>query len=102
MKHGKKMSEEKITKKLEITISGRVQGVGFRYFVLQNAIELGIKGYVRNTYNEKVEVVAVAEKSAMENFLLELRKGPRMSIVENMEIVELAAASNYENFRIKQ
>ena len=97
----KKMGKEDNLKKLEITISGRVQGVGFRYFVLQNAIGLGIKGYVRNTYNEKVQVVAIAENTTMENFLMELRKGPRMSVVENLEIVELASAGDYENFRIK-
>ncbi len=95
------MSKEKKIKKLEITISGRVQGVGFRYFTLQKAIAIGIKGYVRNTYEGKVEVVAIAENTAMEYFLMELRKGPRMSIVENLEIVELAATADYENFRIK-
>ena len=95
------MSEEKIIKKLKIFVSGRVQGVGFRYFTLQKAIALGIKGYVRNTYNEKVEVVAIVEYTAMETFLKELRKGPRMSLVENLEIVELASTGNYSDFRIK-
>ena len=97
----KKMGKEDNLKKLEITISGRVQGVGFRYFVLQNAVEFGVKGYVRNTYEGKVEVIAIAEDIIMENFIMELRKGPRMSVVDNMKIVELAAAGNYESFRIK-
>ncbi len=101
LKHGKKMDKEYIIKKLEITVSGRVQGVGFRYFTLQKAIALDIKGYVRNTYEGKVEVVAIAENTAMNNFVMELRKGPRMSVVENIEIVELAAAGNYENFSIE-
>ena len=95
------MNEEKIIKKLEIVISGRVQGVGFRYFTLQKAIALNIKGYVRNTYEGKVEVVAIAEKTAINNFVMELHKGPRMSVVENIEIVELTTVGNYKNFRIE-
>jgi acylphosphatase len=101
LKLGKKMDKEDKIKKLEITVSGRVQGIGFRYFTLQKAIAYGIMGYVRNTYDGKVEVVAIAENTAMENFVIELRNGPRMSVVENMEIVEMATVGNYENFRIK-
>ena len=88
-------------RKIEILISGRVQGVSFRFFTLQKAIALGIKGYVQNTYEGKVKVIAVGDIDAMDIFLSELHNGPRMSNVERLEIVELASTAIYENFRIK-
>ncbi len=88
-------------KKLEIIISGRVQGVGFRYFTVQQAQEFNILGNVRNSYDGKVRVIAVGTEENMEMFLRELQNGPRMGNVENMKITELTAVQNFTKFRIE-
>ena len=70
-------------------VSGRVQGVGFRYFVLRQAQLLGLAGWVRNLYSGQVEVRAtgsVAHQAALEQLL---RKGPRFSNVTNVEKSEI-------------
>ncbi len=95
------MNKEKRVKKFEILVSGRVQGVGFRYYTLQRAIAHGIKGYVQNTFEGKVKIVAIAENTIVENFLQDIQRGPRMSIVENLDIVELVTTRNYKDFRIQ-
>jgi acylphosphatase len=87
-------------KKLEIIISGRVQGVGFRYFTVRQAQEFNIIGNVRNSYDGKVRVIAVGSKENMELFLEKLRQGSRMASVENMNITDLAAVQDFTNFRI--
>lgn len=96
-----KRNEEKLIRKLEIIVSGRVQGVGFRYFTLHKAISLSIRGYVKNTWDGKVKIVAVGDNVEIDIFLQELRQGPPMSVVENIEINELVSTGNHENFRIK-
>lgn len=88
-------------KKLEIIISGLVQGVGFRYFTVRLAQEYNILGNVRNTYDEKVRLIAIGNDENMDLFLQELRNGPRMARVEDMKITELAVTQNFTNFRIE-
>jgi acylphosphatase len=71
-------------------ISGRVQGVGYRYFALRQAERYGISGYVRNLDDGRVEVLAQGEEADVTAFLDALRQGPpaaRVSVVEQ-EIVE--------------
>jgi len=71
-------------------VTGRVQGVGFRYFARESALILGIKGYVKNCYNGTVEVVANGTEQALDLFEEKLKQGPSYSLVENIytEIVE--------------
>jgi acylphosphatase len=77
-------------------IRGRVQGVGFRWFVHREAAELGLRGWVRNTDSGEVEVVVAGEPAALDELRLELRKGSRGSrvdaVIEN-ELAESEAAS---------
>ncbi|MDO9578703.1 MAG: acylphosphatase [Candidatus Cloacimonadales bacterium] len=88
-------------RKLEIVISGRVQGVGFRYFTVRLAQEYNILGNVQNSYDGKVRVVAVGSEKNLELFLQELRHGPRLALVEDMKITELSAVHDFNNFRIE-
>jgi len=72
-------------RKLIVRISGRVQGVGYRYFVLHRAQSLELAGYVRNLRDGRVEVVAEGEEQALKTILEELKEGPAGAIVEKME-----------------
>jgi acylphosphatase len=58
------------------TLTGRVQGVGFRWFVLNNAQSLGIRGWVANTWDGAVEVVGMASPETLDRFAELLAKGP--------------------------
>ena len=66
-------------------ISGRVQGVGFRWFVLRQAEQLEIRGWARNLPDGRVEVVAVGDPTAIERLEAVLAQGPRMSRVDGIE-----------------
>jgi acylphosphatase len=62
-------------------ISGRVQGVGFRFFAQRAAAELGLSGYVRNLDDGRVEVYAVGEPEQLEQLSQRLARGPRLAQV---------------------
>jgi acylphosphatase len=72
--------------RLHAYISGRVQGVAFRFFAQHEARVLGLTGWGRNLYDGRVEVVAEGERERLEQFLAELKKGPRLARVEKVEI----------------
>ena len=66
-------------------IHGRVQGVGYRYFVERNAAELGLEGYARNLDDGSVEVYAAGPKENIEKLAGLLRVGPRWADVRGVE-----------------
>jgi acylphosphatase len=68
------------------SLKGRVQGVGFRYFTLLTANELGIKGWVRNLSNGDLEVHAEGPEGEMRQFLLQIESGPSFAIVEHVDV----------------
>ena len=76
-------------------ISGRVQGVGFRYFALEAARREGLHGFVRNNDDGTVEAVAEGESEALERFERAIRRGPSRSRIEQVMVdnVEPMAAS---------
>jgi acylphosphatase len=71
-------------------VKGRVQGVGFRWFVHQEAAELGLRGWVRNTDQGHVEIVATGKPEELAELKDALRKGSRGSRVDAVEEQELA------------
>ena len=87
-------------KNLQISISGKVQGVGFRYSALHKAQQLGIKGYVKNMYDGSVFIEAEAEEISMDHFLIWCNKGPTFSRVEKVSITE-GSIKNYTSFTVK-
>jgi acylphosphatase len=70
-------------------VEGRVQGVGFRWFVHGEAAELGLRGWVRNTEDGCVEVVAAGTSEQMEALEAVLRKGSRGSRVDRVRMHDL-------------
>ncbi len=81
-------------------ISGRVQGVGFRYFVYEAAQQLGINGWVKNRFDGAVEVHAEnPDSDTLGRFLSLINAGPPMSIVENVEVRDVAG-QDCTHFRI--
>lgn len=87
-------------KRLHAVVQGRVQGVGFRYFVLDRAQDLGIVGFCRNLWNGDVEVVAEGAEAALQVFLADLHQGPRMSRVDRVHASWHPAAGGYTTFSI--
>ena len=81
-------------------ISGRVQGVGFRYFTEATAAREGILGWVRNTPDGRVEVVAEGDAEALERFERSLRHGPRGARVERVD-VDATSPTGEAGFTIK-
>lgn len=85
----------------EIKISGRVQGVGFRYFVNKKANELEINGWVKNTRDGGVLVLAQGNKTNLETFIDYLRIGPSMSRVNQISKVEMKILNVFSDFAVK-
>jgi acylphosphatase len=71
-------------------VRGRVQGVGFRYFVMHEAEGLGVSGFARNLPDGSVEVVAEAEDPVLQQLEQRLRQGPSFAKVAAVERVEVA------------
>lgn len=82
-------------------ISGRVQGVAFRFFAQHVANMLGVTGWVRNLHDGRVEVVAEGEREALEHFLSELKKGPRLARVEEVDITWEEYQGEFVDFSIR-
>ena len=88
-------------------ISGRVQGVGFRYFVYQAALREQVGGWVRNAPAGHVEALAEGDESAVDRFERQLRVGPPASRVERVNAVDVtgntgsAASEQVRTFEIR-
>jgi acylphosphatase len=87
---------------LHFLIQGRVQGVGFRWFVHREASELELRGWVRNTEDGHVEVVAAGEPGDLDELRASLRRGPRGSRVDRLieHTLEEREGEGLSTFRI--
>jgi acylphosphatase len=83
-----------------LIVHGRVQGVGFRYYVQEKAHLYGIRGWVKNRFDGTVEIEAEGEEENLRLFLESVREGPRFAYVENLEVDRMAGLKNYEGFAI--
>lgn len=88
---------------LHFLIRGRVQGVGFRWFVQREARELELRGWVRNTEDGDVEVVAAGDAEDLNELRRSLRRGPRGARVDNVieHHLDPAEAADLNAFRIE-
>ena len=86
---------------LRAVVRGRVQGVGFREFVLNRARFLAVSGYVRNLPDGRsLEVIAEGPRSDLEQLLAYLREGPRMSRVDAIDADWSEPTGAYEGFGV--
>jgi acylphosphatase len=82
-------------------ISGIVQGVGYRFFAERVANQLGIQGYVKNLWDDNVEVYAIGDEASLEEFKRHLAEGPRSAHVTAIEESAAAVSSRYSRFVIE-
>jgi acylphosphatase len=81
-------------------VKGRVQRVGFRFFVEDAAQREGIQGYVRNQHDGSVEIVAEGDLEALQRFEMAVRRGPSGARVEDVDTIEVEPSSRFAGFRV--
>ncbi|HZQ22950.1 MAG TPA: acylphosphatase [Terriglobales bacterium] len=82
-------------------IRGRVQGVGYRWFVEREAHILGIAGWVRNNPDGSVEVLAMGTRDQLAGLRSRLREGPRAARVDDVQELEAKPIAGGSTFRIE-
>lgn len=82
-------------------VSGRVQGVGFRFFAVRCARRLGVSGWVRNLPDGRVEVLAEGSEPAVAGLREELRRGPSGARVSDLEETVLPAGGAETGFDVR-
>ncbi len=87
-------------KRIQGFVTGRVQGVGFRYFAQEHASCLGVCGWVRNCDHGGVELEAQAEEMFLETFLERVHRGPPMSHVDDLRISVIPIKEDKTGFYI--
>jgi acylphosphatase len=81
-------------------VKGRVQRVGFRFFVENAAQREGIQGYVRNQHDGSVEIVAEGDVDAMRRFEMAVRRGPAGARVDDVDTIEVEPSIRFAGFRV--
>ena len=84
-----------------LRLSGRVQGLGFRYSALDEARRLGVTGWVRNTHDGAVELVAEGRRDQLQQLVAWCHVGPRGALVTDLEERWLAHRGEFVDFSIR-
>lgn len=87
--------------RLDATVRGRVQGVGFRYFVIHRAMELDLTGWVANEPDGSVRCVAEGPRPALERLLESLESGPAGAVVDRVTTAWGPATSAFRSFEVR-
>jgi acylphosphatase len=82
-----------------VFVSGRVQGVGFRYSTVETAKDLGLSGWVRNLPDDRVEAVFEGSREALEQMVSWCHQGPSAAIVKDV-VVEYGESEGLEGFEL--
>ncbi len=85
---------------VHLVAHGMVQGVGFRFFVREQAVPRGIKGWVKNLPDGNVEIVAEGDKEILINFIDRVKKGPLFGTVSELQVEWIEPKNTYSNFSI--
>lgn len=89
-------------KTIQITVTGKVQGVFFRAYTEKKAKELGLTGFVRNQADGSVFIEASGNDQALQELVTWCHTGSPLSSVKTVEEHEIESASNYSDFHIKR
>jgi acylphosphatase len=95
------MPDAGVRRRLDATVTGRVQGVGFRWFVVREATQLGLEGWVANTPNGAVRCVAEGPEDRLAALLERLREGPPAAIVDNVSEAFMPATGTLGAFSVR-
>jgi acylphosphatase len=85
----------------QIIVHGRVQGVGFRYFVQHTGNRLGLTGNVRNCPDSTVEIVVEGDARKIADFIKQVKKGPSLASVLHLDIIDIPVKDTYGSFLIE-
>jgi acylphosphatase len=85
----------------QITVHGRVQGVGFRYYVQHVGNRLGLNGDVRNCPDSTVEILVEGDAHKIADFIKQVEKGPPLSRVQRMDVRDVPVKGTYTSFLIE-
>jgi acylphosphatase len=94
-------SSDKSIEAKRYLVRGRVQGVGFRWFVEREAHRLGVAGWVRNNHDGSVEVLAQGTRDQLSGLHSRLREGPRAARVDGVDVFEAKTTAGLSAFRIE-
>lgn len=89
-----------MTKRYKLIVHGRVQGVGFRYFVQSEARRLGLVGFTQNLADGTVEIISDMTEEQLRNLSNILKKGNGLSKVEKIETTEIPKDKEFKKFEI--
>jgi len=84
-----------------IVVYGRVQGVGFRYFVRDVGTRLGLTGNVSNLPDSTVEIIVEGNPKRIVEFIKEVQKGPSLARVDRLEIHDLPGGGSHSTFQLE-
>jgi acylphosphatase len=87
--------------RVHLRIKGRVQGVGFRFSTVDEARRLGVTGWVRNTYDDDVELVAEGSRDRLQRLATWCHAGPGGALVTEVEEQWLPYVGEFDAFRIR-
>lgn len=85
---------------VKITVSGRVQGVGYRYFIARYASELGLTGYAKNLFSGDVEIYASGRREFLDALIEKAAAGPIRAFVKSCKTEWLDFKNKYDKFEI--
>jgi acylphosphatase len=94
------MSQKDI-QELHAYVRGRVQGVGFRYYVVDEALALGLRGYARNEYDGSVEVLAQGPRPALDRLVSLLWRGPSAARVSEVQTTWRQPTEHLSGFHVR-
>lgn len=93
-------ANHKSTMRLRAIVSGRVQGVNFRWYTVQQARALGLVGTVRNLPSGEVEVVAEGDKDRLQSLLRFLHRGPSAARVDSVDVTWSSPTGEFSRFDV--
>lgn len=103
-RHGSKVpgSGPLVRQRVWLRVAGRVQGVGFRYAAVDEGMRLGLTGWVRNTPDGNVELVAEGDAESLRRLVAWTHAGPPGALVTNVDQQILPYAGEFDTFRIRR